>query len=272
MLKQPWMIVAACAAWLGLAAPAPAATPRVNDEAHLFSPAAVENANRRLQDIQRDFHKDLCIDTVPRVPADLQQSLQSEGKAAFFNRWASGRAKEAQVHGIYILLCMAPGHLEIVQDPATQHRGFSDAERDQLGKQMLPRLQQHKFDDALSVAVDFVAARLRANLGGGRPSASGIPPLGGPVDTPPPRAGNPPLNSGGGPAGQRRGGREFDVGLVDFHRPDFAGRVGGQSHLPGHHRFRTGFGRGLRARGRVCPAPRADTAVTGRPALAAVGS
>lgn len=193
MRKQLWIVLATCTVWLGLAGLAVAATARVSDEAKFFSTPAIENADRRIQEIQRDFHKDLLVDTVARVPADMQQSLESDGKAAFFHRWAARRAEDADVHGIYILLCKEPGHLQIIQDQRTKSRGFRDADRDQLEKQMLELLRQKKYDAALAQAVDFVAARLRANLGSGRPAtSSGIPPLGGPVDRPRPRSMNPP--------------------------------------------------------------------------------
>ena len=147
-----------------LALPA-AATAWVNDEAKLFSPEAVAQADGRIQDIVHHFHRDLTIDTIESIPADMQAEYQQSGKAKFFLDWADRRAKDKRLQGIYVLICKNPGHLEIVLDKSIREHGFTFADRDLLAKQMLGLLKEKRYDAALAEAVNFVDSRLRAHQG-----------------------------------------------------------------------------------------------------------
>jgi len=144
---------------------ASAATPRVQDEGAFFSPAAIEKANQRIGEIHQKFKKDLLIETVSKVPLRLRGRLESRGKNAFFQQWASTRARDADVNGIYILICAAPIHLQIDVDDATRTRAFTPQDRDQLTKTLMVLLDQKQNDAAVGKAVDFVFARLNTNLG-----------------------------------------------------------------------------------------------------------
>ena len=158
--------------WLGSAPLAPAAvTPKVNDEGKFFSPEAVEKANQKIREIYKDLNKELLIETVPAVPADMQarlkdmQAKSKDGKNQFFSDWVNKRAKDAVVkEGICILLCKDPPHLQIEVDKATRARGFTLQDRDALLKKMVGLLREKKNDEALAAAVEDVQSTLRANL------------------------------------------------------------------------------------------------------------
>src|SRR5437868_712230 len=80
-----WLLVPALlAGGLGPARPAQAAAPRVFDEAKVFSPDAVAKADRAVKELAREYHVPVIIDTVPRIPDDLQAKYKEEGKAKFF--------------------------------------------------------------------------------------------------------------------------------------------------------------------------------------------
>src|SRR4051812_12954857 len=57
----------AAACFLGTAG-VRASIPGVQDDAKLFSPTAVQQAESSIRDIQREFRKDLLIETFPGIP------------------------------------------------------------------------------------------------------------------------------------------------------------------------------------------------------------
>ena len=145
-----------------------AVTPRVSDDAKFFSPGAVEQANQKIREIYRDYGKDLLIETVLRVPADLQPKYKALGKTKFFADWAARRAEDSGCKGIYVLLCKTPGHLQIEVGRLTRQRGFTLEDRNRLVQKMLPLLvkkDQKNNDAALALAVDTIESTLRASLG-----------------------------------------------------------------------------------------------------------
>ena len=85
---------------LAAAAPAAAVPPRVNDEAKFFSTEAIDNANRVISQIDRQYHRGLLIETVTAVPQELQARLDESGKETFFEKWAAERAEKAELRGI----------------------------------------------------------------------------------------------------------------------------------------------------------------------------
>src|SRR5579871_1932118 len=79
----------------------------VRDEAGFFSADAVRRANEVIDDIHRDFKKDLLIETFKTVPADKAEEfkkLDKAGHAKFYNDWALQRARTAKVNGVYVLI------------------------------------------------------------------------------------------------------------------------------------------------------------------------
>jgi uncharacterized protein len=148
-----------------MAWPAAAAVARVNDEAKLFSPEEVNRADEKIREISRQFQRDLAIDTLEGIPADMQAQFEQSGKAKFFRDWAVRRAEAAGVKGIYVLISKTPGHLEIIVDRATRQRAFTADDRDSLAKDMLSLLKEKRYDAALAKAVNFVESRLRDHQG-----------------------------------------------------------------------------------------------------------
>ena len=161
---------------LGVGPPLAAGSPRVGDEAKFFSPAAIEKANQKIRQIGRDYDKDVLIETVPRIPLDLQPKYRDLGKRKFFVYWAMKRAEEAGIKGIYVLLCKTPGHLQIEVGRVTRQRAFRLEQRDQLVQKMLPLLDKadkQGNDAALLLALDTIESSLRASLGKPKAAAGG---------------------------------------------------------------------------------------------------
>lgn len=158
--------------WLTGGAVAHATTPQVNDEGRFFSAAAVDKASQKINDIYRDYGKDLLIETVPRIPDDLQQRYKALGRRKFFVDWAMKRAEESGCKGVYLLLCKSPGYLQIYVGEVTRRRGFTLEDRNRLFHTMRPFLDkkdQKNNDAALMLAVNTVESTLRSNLGKRQP-------------------------------------------------------------------------------------------------------
>jgi uncharacterized protein len=168
-----FMVPLVLAGWLGSGAEALAAVPRVNDEAKMFSAESVEKANQKIKQIADQFRVDLLIETLPGIPANLQERYKQQGKAEFFRRWADERAAVAGVKGIYILITKQPAHLQIEVDKATRKAAFTLDDRNRLVGQMTDRLRKRKPDEALLEAANFVYSTLQAHGGGRAPAAGG---------------------------------------------------------------------------------------------------
>jgi hypothetical protein len=182
-----WMLAPALVAgWLMAAGPAPAAP--VNDEAGLFSADAVKKADQVIQKIQRDYGTGLTIDTVPRIPANLEGKFKQLGKDEFFRDWAESKAKRERDKGIYVLICKNPGRVEVLVDEQTRAKNFTLRDRNALVKTMLVRFGEKKWDEGLLDGVNFVESSLRTN--GAKPQRQGQSQANKSETAPPPAGGS----------------------------------------------------------------------------------
>lgn len=174
--------------------PSLAASLGVRDDAHFFSPEAINQADQIIQQINARHHRDLLIETVPSVPQDMAAQEQSMGKDAFFRQWTDQRASQQGVNGVYVLICKNPSHLQAAVGNATAQRLFTTADRDELAKRMLASFKAKNFDGGLLDAARFVQQQMDAHVPGagasGQYNSGSAPPVG-PYGTPPVRT-NPP--------------------------------------------------------------------------------
>jgi uncharacterized protein len=143
---------------------------RVNDSGGFFSIEAVSRADAKIREIRREFGKDLLIETLPKIPDNLQGRYKELGKDRFFAEWAERRAEEARAVGVYVLLCRDPSRLQVEVGKPTRVSAFTLSDRDRLAQRMLSLLKAKKNDQALAEAVDFVATTLSKNHA--RPAAT----------------------------------------------------------------------------------------------------
>lgn len=167
LLKRWALLPTLLAALLLMAGFASAVTPEVKDRADYFSKDAVEKANAEILAIKKEFNKDLLIETFPEIPADKKADYDpkdKEKRAAFFLKWAEERAKAADVHGIYILICKSEGHFQIYVDPATEKKEFTSGNRNELRSELLATFKRKEFDHGLLEAVKYVHRTFAANI------------------------------------------------------------------------------------------------------------
>ncbi len=172
-----WALVPALLLGLGAMQPVwaqkktePART--VQDDAGLFSASAKERANQTIAQIKSQFKKDLLVETLPSLPAEIK------GDKALAE-WAEGRWKNHNVNGIYVVITKQPSKLQVVVGNETRKLGyFTTADRDELRNRMIARLKEKKMDEALTDGAVFVLdtiSKNRANAATGNVPAANAP-------------------------------------------------------------------------------------------------
>ncbi|MEY2411378.1 MAG: hypothetical protein QOF48_4048 [Verrucomicrobiota bacterium] len=159
------LIVASC--WGGSFARA--VGPEVRDNSGLFSPAAVKQADETIRAIQRDYHKDLLIETFPAVP-EARTNDYARNREEFFSTFVTDRARAARLDGIYVLVMKEPPphrfRIQVGVGQATRQRAFTTADRDELVRIVQASFRADKYDEALRNGVAYVERTLRNNLQG----------------------------------------------------------------------------------------------------------
>ena len=89
MFSLRWLSTAAVAvSVIGAGSAQAAVAPRVVDESKFFSAGAIEKADQKIKEIDRDYKKDLLVETLPAIPEKLQLQFKEQGKQKFFAQWA----------------------------------------------------------------------------------------------------------------------------------------------------------------------------------------
>jgi uncharacterized membrane protein YgcG len=148
----------------GFALPGPlwAVAPEIKDDGKFFSAEAVKKANKQIREIARKYERDLLIETFPTVPggqAERVKAMAPEERDKFFLNWASDRAEAAVVHGVYILVCKEPAHLEVVITKKAK-TVFDKEAFQKLRDLLLKHFREKHYDEGLQAAVDFVQEKL----------------------------------------------------------------------------------------------------------------
>jgi len=143
-------------ATLVLFAGAQLASADVQDNAGFFSEDAVRQANFDLKDIKQKYGKDLLVETLPTLPAEVQSQINAQNKDKVYAEWAQQRGRDAKLDGVIVLITREPSHLQIGVGNKTQQKAFSLKDRDRLRDQMLTSFRQKQYDQALLNAIRAV--------------------------------------------------------------------------------------------------------------------
>jgi hypothetical protein len=155
------VLSAAVVLLLGHPAFAAMSRPPVKDEAKLFSPAAVNRANRLIEDVRKEYKIDLAIDTLDELPGDAAERYRDlqhrKDKANFLYKFAQDRADNEGVDGIYLLFIRNPRIVEVIgwpvrreaeRVPLEEGGGLSGTKRRELRKVFTSEATSNP-DDAL---------------------------------------------------------------------------------------------------------------------------
>lgn len=143
---------------------ASAVAPEVHDKAHFFKDETIRKLDNLAREIERQFDRDVVVETVPSVPVDQLARVKAmtvQDRTKFFNNWCADRAEATVTHGVYILICKDPTHLALeITDrarPAFGHDG-----RDMMLGPLLKAFQKREFDEGIIAAMEFARSRFAA--------------------------------------------------------------------------------------------------------------
>jgi uncharacterized membrane protein YgcG len=130
-----------------------AAAPSIDDRGGLFSPSAVDEGNRIVDEIHRQTRppKNVAVVTLSELPPGVTSAKEL----------AEQTFRERSVNGLLVFAVKNPGRLEVVVGRRTEAR-FAAADRDELVRVMLDRFKRKKFDDGLLEGLRFAKTKLVA--------------------------------------------------------------------------------------------------------------
>ena len=137
----------------------PRPTRTVQDDGQFFSDKAKEKANEEIAVIKKKFDKDFLIETFAKAPESISKIdlKNSKEKEEFFRKWALDRARNADIRGVYVLICKDPPYVKTIEGDNERASGAFTAENGrELGKILVDKLRAKKNDEALLEAVAYV--------------------------------------------------------------------------------------------------------------------
>lgn len=144
-----------------------AVEPRVYDNAKLFSDNAIHQGDDILSRIQKDYDKDVVVETFPAIPESMRDQFTRQDRRAFFESWLRSRARHYGVNGVFILICRDPGRLELEPGFKTRQEVFTLADRDDAVKLIADDFRKKEFDRGLIEGLELIDQRIGRNLGNG---------------------------------------------------------------------------------------------------------
>jgi uncharacterized membrane protein YgcG len=160
--QRLFLVGAVLVAGLIFAGQAAAVAPEIKDDGKFFSPDTIKKANKLIREIARKYERDLLVETYAAVPMDQVERVKGmsrDERERFFRNWATDRAEATVVHGVYILVCKEPTHLEIIIT-AKARSVFDKDTFDKLRELLLKHFREKHYDEGLLAAVDFVRDKL----------------------------------------------------------------------------------------------------------------
>src|SRR5579864_6897407 len=121
----------------------------IKDDAGFFSQKALDKANARLDELKKEYGKEVRIETFKTVPggkADEVAKMDRGERGKFFEKWARERATAERAKGIFILICKQPGHVQVEEDRQTRDQGFGASERAELRDKFLAGFREKEYD------------------------------------------------------------------------------------------------------------------------------
>ena len=96
----------------------------VADDAAIFPEEAVSQAKKKVASARHDFSLNLTVATHKEIPADRKEGYSKPKEKEFFRNWAAAEASAHKIKGVYVLICMSPGWVQVIADKESRERGF----------------------------------------------------------------------------------------------------------------------------------------------------
>jgi uncharacterized membrane protein YgcG len=142
--------------------PADASPNGVHDEAKLFQPDAVRQAEDVIRQIKQDHKRDLLIETYPKIAGAPEGPGEEQARNRFYTDWIRQRGQALQVRGMMVLIVMNPPHLQVFVGSSTE-KLFTRADQQELQQKLVDALKQKHYDNGLIKTAGFVKERMDRN-------------------------------------------------------------------------------------------------------------
>lgn len=146
---------------------AAATGPGVRDDAGVFSTPTVKQADEAIRNLQKQFHKDLRVETFAGIPEGGMDQY-TRNREEFFSNLVRDRARAAQLDGIYVLVMKEPPphrfRIQVGVGQATRQRAFTVSNRDELVRILQTAFRQDRYDEGLQNGISYVERTLRDNV------------------------------------------------------------------------------------------------------------
>lgn len=144
---------------------------KIKDTAHLFSAAAIQQAEDRLQEIKSEYRKDVVVSTFKKIPIYKDPwhkfpAMDASARDQFFRAWA--RSQTPGLEGISVLIYDAPPARYVFVAVGREVRAmnaFTIDDCDSLEKMVQASLAVGKNDQALLEALTFIRGQLNTRIG-----------------------------------------------------------------------------------------------------------
>jgi hypothetical protein len=152
----------------------------VRDEIKFFSPAAKEQADRKIAEIKEKYNKDFFVEATkaPPRPKDLDPK-DIPARDRFFTQFAEKRFADMRENGVYVLIVDNPKILRVVVGNNTLASGyFTKANQKALNDLLIEKLKRDDHDGALLSGVNYVYDTMAAHHTTKSPRKSEVVPVG----------------------------------------------------------------------------------------------
>jgi hypothetical protein len=135
----------------------------VRDAGRFFSPAAAQEAEASLAQLQKDKRRNVVIETFDAVPAPLRSALEGADKARAWSDFAVRQVKD-QTADVYVFVSRTPAHLEIATEAGLTRSGFDAGARRSATDALVGSFRARNYDGGLREVVATLS-RLPARSG-----------------------------------------------------------------------------------------------------------
>lgn len=142
--------------------PAEASPNGVHDEAKLFQPDSIRQAEDVIRQVKQDHMRDLLIETYPKIAGAPEGPGDEQARNRFYTDWIRQRGQALRVRGMMVVIVMDRPHLQVFVGSSTE-KLFTRADQEELQEKLADALKQKHYDNGLVKTAEFVKERMDRN-------------------------------------------------------------------------------------------------------------
>jgi len=120
----------------------------VDDGAGLFTTDGMKKAKAMFLDIKDRYSREMLIVTYKELTAaqkkDFEKLEKPEAKQQFWSEWGKTEMAALKPHGVAVLICRSPGHIQVYADNSIRTQGFTVHDEQLVMKGLLETMKEAK--------------------------------------------------------------------------------------------------------------------------------